>query len=377
MPPYRKIMLCVTEDWFALSHFKPLMAELVMLASEVVVITNSSGRFAGIEALGCRVIPFDYHRASLNPRREMATMLGLARIFRVERPDVVHALATKTVVLVGLARLLAPVPRLCIHLTGLGHLAFAQGLKVRVARQLAITVMANALQQPKSWLFVENDDDLAWARNAGIEFAQRYAVLGGAGVAPSDFPELAAPRNVRPIAAFVGRMIRSKGVEVLMRAALQLAARSVPLHVDLYGASDLGNPEALDEAELLAWNSPSTQWHGPTTDIQRVWRQSDIFVLPALTREGMPRAMLEAAAYSRPLIVSNVPGCRHFVRDGVEGLIVPPGDAEALAAALAKLATDPDLRQRMGRAARARVLAGYTEAHVRSAIRHAYLELAH
>ena len=106
-----------------------------------------------------------------------------------------------------------------------------------------------------------------------------------------------------------------------------------------------------------------------------MWRRADIFVLPARSREGMPRALLEAAACARPLVVTDVPGCRHFVRDGVEGFIVPPEDADALADALERLARDPELRLRMGEAARLRLLHGFTEAHVKQSLRAAYASM--
>ena len=107
-----------------------------------------------------------------------------------------------------------------------------------------------------------------------------------------------------------------------------------------------------------------------------VWRECDIAVVPTRTREGMPLVMLEAASSSRPLIVTDVPGCRHFVRDGIEELIVPPDDAEALADAMEQLARDPELRRQMGRAARKRILDGYTEQHIMDAVLKIYSGLA-
>jgi len=106
-----------------------------------------------------------------------------------------------------------------------------------------------------------------------------------------------------------------------------------------------------------------------------VWQRADIFVLPARSREGMPRALLEAAACARPLVVTEVPGCRHFVREGVEGFIVAPESADALADALERLARDPELRLRMGEAARLRLLQGFTEAHVKQSLRAAYTSM--
>jgi glycosyltransferase involved in cell wall biosynthesis len=176
-------------------------------------------------------------------------------------------------------------------------------------------------------------------------------------------------------------MIRPKGVHVLVEAQRRLAFRGVAVDLALYGKTDADNTEGVPQSEIEGWTQHSggghgrVVWHGHVSDIGRVWANADIAVLPAITREGMPRAVLEAAASGRPLVVTDVPGCRHFVRDGVEGLIVPPSDPDALAAALARLAADPGLRARMGDAARARVLSGYTIGHVTAGVREAYAGL--
>jgi glycosyltransferase involved in cell wall biosynthesis len=171
-------------------------------------------------------------------------------------------------------------------------------------------------------------------------------------------------------------MIRPKGVDVLMAAFDRLAGRGEPLRLELCGRSDEGNPDAIAADVLAAWCELSgTRWHGHVADVREVWQRADIFVLPTRDREGMPRALLEAAACARPLVVTNVPGSRHFVRDGVEGFVVPPDDPVALADALQCLARDPELRKRMGEAARLRLLHGFTEAHVKQSLRAAYQSL--
>ena len=182
------------------------------------------------------------------------------------------------------------------------------------------------------------------------------------------------PGNDVPIAAFVGCMIRPKGIDVLMQAHDRPRQRGTRC-----GSSYMAPPmttEAITADVLTAWCAQhEARWLGHVADVQEVWRHADIFVLPARSREGMPRALLEAAACARPLVVTDVPGCRHFVRDGVEGFIVPPEDAEALAVALERLARDPELRLRMGEAARLRLLHGFTEAHVKQSLRAAYASM--
>lgn len=376
IPIFARILVAITEDWFLLSHFRPLIAELRQLAREVVVVTRDSGRIAEVQSLGVRTILLDYNRSSMHPVREAATVRQFARILRVETPDVLHLIAMKPIVLGGIASAMAQMPHTVVHMTGLGFLAISPTAKARAARLVALAILRRVIARPSSWLIVENPEDLAFLKDGGVEPGQRVTVLGGAGIDPDAFPELGEPAGDMPIAAFVGRMILPKGVDVLMEAAALLKERGVPLAIELYGRSDDGNLEAIPSSVLTSWSDGArTRWLGFTSDVAAIWRRAAIFVLPARSREGMPRALLEAAASARPLIVTDVPGCRHFVRDGVEGLIVPPADAKALADALEELARDPALRRKLGLAARARVLDGYTEAAVRAGLVRTYRSL--
>ena len=368
---FGKILVCITEDWFALSHFQPLMRTLVGLARDVVVVTNSSGRMGEIAALGCRTLQLDYHRSSLHPLAQAGVVARLARVIAAERPDVVHAIAMQTLLVAALATRLAPTAHLALHVTGLGFVGISSSRAAQLIRPWALRLLASAVRRPGTWLIAENPEDVAYLREGGVEPGERLTILGGAGIDETEFPLQPAPVNAVPVAAFVGRLIRPKGVHVLVAAQRLLAARGVSLSVSLYGDSDEGNTEGVPLAEIEGWVAGGgVVWHGrvPASEIRGVWARADIAVLPAISREGMPRAVLEAAASGRPLIVTDVPGCRHFVRDGVEGLIVAPSDAAGLAGALERLARNPDLRARMGAAARERVLSGYTIGHVTAAV---------
>ena len=374
-PRVGRILLLVTEDWFVLSHFQPLIAVLREIAREVVVVTRSSGRTGEIEALGARVVEFDYRRPSRNPVRIALSAWVLARILEAENPDAVHLVAMKPMVLGAIALRLVAVEHAILHMTGLGLLAVATSPLMRLYRRAALRLIASLLRKPSSYLLVENPDNLAALRAAGASPGARFAMLGGAGVDPEAFSALPPPENAVPIAAYVGRMIRAKGIDTLMAAFDRLAGRNEKLELELCGESDAGTPDAIEPDTLKTWCELSgTRWQGHVADIREVWRRADIFVLPSCG-EGMPRALLEAAACARPLVVTNVSGCRHFVRDGVEGFVVPPDDPVALADALQVLARDPELRQRMGEAARLRLLHGFTEAQVKQSLRAAYQSL--
>lgn len=373
---FDKILVCITEDWFALSHFKPLLATLTQTAGEVVVACRSSGRMGEIEALGCRTVDFDFRRSSLKPAAQADVIRRLVRLIGTERPDVVHAIAMQVLVVTSIATAIRRVPHVVLHLTGLGFLGISEGMAARVIRPVALSALARTLRSPSNWLLAENPDDVAFLAAGGAHADERLTILGGAGIDEREFPAQPPTGNVVPVAAFVGRMIRSKGVEVLVEAQRRLAARGVALEVALYGRIDDDNPEGLARADLEAWSQRGgVTWHGHVSDIRQVWAGSDIAVLPAITREGLPRSVLEAGASARPLVVTDVPGCRHVVRHGVDGLVVPPSDAEALADALQRLVLDAGQREEMGRAARERVLSGFTIAHVTAGIRQAYAQL--
>jgi glycosyltransferase involved in cell wall biosynthesis len=371
---WAKVLVVITEDWFALSHFVPLLGELRRLAASVVVATRSSGRLGEIERLGVRTRLFDMHRGSLNVALLKGVRDGLAGLIDEEKPDAVHAIAMQPMIMtsLALARACHRPSAVVLHLTGQGYLGSSRSPVAHFLRPLARAALRRCAARHATWLVAENGDDVAQMIQDRIAVPERTAIVPGAGVDLALYPELPAPSNPAVRVAFVGRMLRSKGPQVLVGAQRMLRARGVAVDLALYGDADSGSRDAIPRETLAAWNADAgITWHGRTQDIVGVWRAADIAAVPALGGDGMPRAMLEAAACGRPLIVSDVPGCRQFVRPGVEGLVVPPGDPAALAEALARLAGDRAWRQQAGAAARRRVL-HYSEDAVRAKIRAVY-----
>ncbi|MDE8350161.1 MAG: glycosyltransferase, partial [Acidocella sp.] len=176
-------------------------------------------------------------------------------------------------------------------------------------------------------------------------------LIRGAGVDITAFaPSPEPPPPVRII--LIARMIREKGIQTFAEAARLLPGEA---EFVLVGAIDPGNPNSATEAELLGWQAEGlVTWLGPRQDIAALLAGAHIACQPSSYREGLPKSALEAAAAGKPLVTSDVPGCRETVVDGVTGFIVPPRNAPALAAALKKLIDDPDLRARMGAAGRLR-----------------------
>lgn len=377
-----KTLICTTDDWFIISHFKPLLQSIKTVSDDVNVVARYKQHEDAIKNFGVRTTPLNFKRRGFNPIRAFITFYRLLRLLYRERPDIVHLIAMKPIVLGGLAYCLSPAKSVVIHLTGLGLLGTSRSWKVQTIHKMVIWFIARLASLKSAWLLIENSDDQAYLESYGARLDKRLTLLGGAGVDPSMYPaELNTNHNANnyqsplPVVTFIGRMVWSKGVDVLIEAHKILHERGIAFQLNLCGDRDDGNPTAIDLQTLENWNAhPNCSWIGrvKASDIPLIWHSSDIAVVPSRGGEGLPRTLLEAAACSRPVIVTNVPGCRHFVRDGIEGIIIPPEDAQALANALETLLKDENLSQQMGKAARERVLAGFTENHVKQKIMEAY-----
>lgn len=369
-------MVLITEDWFAVSHFIPTIEALCATGADVAVATRTNDKRAQLEATGARIIPFDFSRGPVAPLRELRVAWRLRNLLRREKPDAIHAISLKPIALIAGIRRIIPKHVLGIHLTGVGFAGTDRSSRVGLIYRAVLKMVVRELQREGTHLFVENPDDASRLTQIGTFPDDRVTILGGAGVNPDVYDYSPLPMQNPMRSGFVGRMVWTKGVDLLMEAQEKLASQGVRLRVELCGTPDPENPRAIPDETLKGWSARNgVSWHGRVEDIAGFWKSVDICVVPSRGGEGLPRALLEAAACGRPIITTDVPGCRYFVRDGVEGLIVPPDDVDALAAALGRLIADPELAQRMGNAARQRLLSGFTESHVRASVRSAYEEL--
>jgi glycosyltransferase involved in cell wall biosynthesis len=372
----RRILVLITEDWFAGSHFLPLLRALVGLGLKVTVATRCAGKQHLIEETGADVEPFDFERGAFRPHADLAVVARLHRLIRQLCPDAIHAIAMKPIALGALAAATGTKTPLVIHLTGVGLAGTAASTRTRLAHDAIMALISRKLRRTDVRLLVENPDDRARFARPGDEAFTRITLLGGAGLDPDVFKVQPMPRAPPVRMAYVGRMVWTKGVDVLVDAHQKLHGQGVDITLALYGAPDPENPRAIDLSTLQSWTArPGLIWHGQVGDVREAWRDSHFAVVPSRGGEGLPKALLEAAACGRAAIVTDVPGCRHFVRDGVEGWVVPPDDSAALAAAIERLARDPLMREGMGLAARQRLLDGFTERHLQTAVQQVYRDL--
>jgi glycosyltransferase involved in cell wall biosynthesis len=374
--PRAKIIFIITEDWFFASHFLGFAKAAVAAGLEPVVVTRVNKHRRILEAHGCRVVAAPIERRAFGPFAILGAILRYRAILRAEAPDIVHCIALKSVVLGGFAARLAGVPILVLAPTGLGFFWTAAGFKASVGRAgVRFATRVLALSTATRFLFENRDDP----RELGLDpdDARRVVIVPGAGVSGKRFPPGPLLTQSPLRVSVVARMLRQKGIVEAVEAVRVARAAGADIALDLWGEPDASNPDSLTEDELreLA-RQPAVAWHGRTDDVADVWRRSDVAMLLSHGGEGLPRSLVEASASARPIVTTDVPGCREVVSDGVEGFLAPPRDPAAAAAALIKLAADPALRGRMGASARQRFEAQFTQEIVNACIEALYRECA-
>lgn len=352
-----KLLYLATEDW-GFCHFLPMARSARRAGLEVVVATRVRDHADRIIGEGCRVVPFENERRSLGPGEILGSMARLARILRAERPDIVHCIGLRMVTLGGLAGL-APARLRVLAPTGLGHLWIENGALERLARPAVRFLVGRWLRGAGTHYLFENPDD---PRELGLDpHGPDVTIVGGAGVDPAQFTIAAEPPSPPVKIAVVARMLVPKGIAEAVAAVRRARELGAAVELHLFGPPDPSNRRSFSQAELRQWSGePGIRWHGPAADIARVWREHHVAMLLSY-REGLPKALVEAAAAGRPIIATDVPGCREVVRDGIEGMLVPRGDIEAAARAVLRLAGDAALRARLGQAANARFRRCFTE----------------
>jgi glycosyltransferase involved in cell wall biosynthesis len=368
-----KILYFVPEDWAFVSHFRPMAQAAGACGLDVVVATRVNQHAAAIVGEGYKLVALESRRGSLNPVALLKSISEMARIIRTEQPSIVHCVSLPMAVLGGLAARATGRRHIVLALTGLGYVWVESGPLAAIIRALVRRIIGFLLRHPGTVCVCENAED---PREFGLALADPKVVLvGGAGVDPAAFqfqPEPPAP----PVkVALLSRMIKPKGIAEAVAAVQRARDRGAPIELHLYGGPDPSNRTSYAEADLRLWaQAPGIHWHGATQDVARIHREHHIAMLLSV-REGLPKSLVEAAAAGRPIVATDVPGCREVVRLGREGYLVPFGDIDAAAQALVELAGDEALRRRLGEAANARFHARFTVAAVKAVFASLYLSL--
>lgn len=372
-----KILYLVTEDWYFWSHRLPIARAARDAGYEVVIATRVAEHGEKITAEGFKLIGLKLDRRNKNPIVELPALMEIIRIYRSEKPDIVHHVALKPIIYGSIAAYIARIPATVNALAGLGHLFTAEGLKASIGRAFMKNIFGLLLGRKRTRTIFQNPDDLKQFVKNGIVNENQTVLIKGSGVDTDTFkPTRQAPEG-DPIILLSSRMIRPKGMDDFVEAAKILKERGVKARFVMVGKPDPGNPESIPEKELSKWNDEkAVEYWGYRSDIIEVLQTATIVVLPSVYGEGVPKSLIEAAACEKPIVAYDIPGSREIVRHEVNGLLVPVREVESLADAICKLLEESELCKRMGREGRKIVEREFSEKNVTEKTLSLYRNLA-
>ena len=346
-----KVLLVANSDWgmyrFRLHLAKALLAQGI----EVVLVCPEGPYSARMREAGHRVLHWNLHRRSLGPITEARALVHLIWHYRNERPDAVHHFTIKPNIYGSIAARVAGVPLVLNTWTGLGY-AFSDALRAKLLRLFLLPLMRLLHRNSRAWTIFQTERDRQALVLLGVVERQRTAVIDS-GVDITQFTPHEPRAGGPPTVLMATRLLHAKGVAEFVAAAGLLRGRGIRVRALVAGAPDSGNPGSFSDQEVARMRRDGyAEFLGHVEDMRGLLSEADIAVLPTYYNEGVPVFLLEAAASGLPVIGTDIEGCRMIVQTGVNGLIVPARNPEALADAIAALVSNPALRARMGAASR-------------------------
>lgn len=343
--------MVVNEDRFFLSHRKEIAVRARQSGYDVLIVCKNTGRRAEVEALGLRMLEMPINPTGANIREELKTFLFLLRLYRKRKPDIVHHVGLKNILWGGLAARLCKVPGVVNAVSGLGVLFSGEkpGLRTRVV----MSVMKFSNHREQISVIFQNHEDMDLFVRHHIVAREHCDFIKGSGVDLNLFAYTPEPDDGQVRVIFTARMVKEKGMEVLIEAA-EMLREEMQGRVKFWLCGGLSNnPKAIkrDELERLC-DGKYIEWLGYRSDVRELLAQSHIMAFPSFYREGLPLSLIEANAIGRPIVTTRWYGCKDTVDDGVNGFLIPVKDSRALAEKLRILINDRQLRISMGRKGR-------------------------
>jgi glycosyltransferase involved in cell wall biosynthesis len=361
------ILITVNAAWNVLNFRRPIVAAMIADGHRVTVLAPRDDSVATLESLGCRFLPLEMSVKGLNPLQDIKLIGRMRKVFRAQKPDAIFSYTVKNNIFGALAARPLGIPFIP-NVTGLGTAFLSGGFLQRIAEGLYRRAFRNL-----GVIFFQNEDDRDLFLERRLVTAEQVRLLPGSGIdlthfAATDYP----PESDAPIFLMIARLLRDKGVLEYVAAARKVKSDHPSARFQLLGAVDAANRTAIDAATVKSWQEAGViAYLGSADDVRPHIAAAHCVVLPSY-REGAPRTLIEAAAMARPLIATDVPGCRSVVDDGVTGYLCKVRDGDDLARSIdAFLALPQAEKARMGLAGRARMTTSFDQAIVVEAYRDA------
>ncbi len=354
-----RILFLVTEDHSVWTRRLGLIRRLRQLGAEVWVMTRLQHLHAQLKDEGFNLIPWSVRRDSLNPFRELRSLWQVLAAYRRVKPDLVHHFSLKPMLYgTWAAQLCGGIP-VVNTAPGLGHVFTTETRKIKMLRRVLVFLLRISWKRKRLRVTFQNRDNLRTFVQAGIVDPAQTALIRGSGVDCNEFAPHPEPPGA--VVLLAGRMLWEKGIASFVEAATLLKSQGVQARFLMAGEPDESHPSSIPRERLQRWSREGcVEWLGEQRNMPALYAAANIVCLPSYG-EGVPKALIEAAASGRAVVATDVPGCREVVRDGENGLLVPVRDSEALAAALGMLLASPGMRARMGKRGRELALSEFSE----------------
>ncbi len=346
-----RLLYLITEDWYFRLHWIRLAQAARDAGFEVLLAMRVQEHDPEISRQGFKLFPINLLRRSVNPIREFLAVVELARLYRAEKPDLVYHVAVKPILYGSIAARLAGVPSVINVFAGLGYAYSSDELRAKLIRLFLKFWLSVACKSTGSLAVFQNEEDQAQLVRDHVVRESQTRVIPGTGVDTDRFRPTSDERG-EPIILLPCRMLWDKGVGEFLESARLVRRQKPGVRFVLVGRCDEDNPASIQSKQLHQWQEEGViEWWGHRSDMPAILGNAAVVVLPSY-REGLPVSLLEAGACGKPIIATDVPGCRKVVRHRVNGLLIPPKNAVALADAIVLLLEQPELRHELGRRGR-------------------------
>lgn len=348
----KKLFIVVNQDFFFLSHRLPIGVAAKESGFDVTVVSEDTGVSEQIRNAGINTINLPINKAGTNIKEEIKTLFFLYKLFKREKPDIVHIVGLKTILWGSIACRFAGVKAMVSAVCGLGVLFDEKHAQSLMSRSI-LKVLRFTHRKKNTKVIFQNNDDKALFLSSKIVREEQCAFTNGSGIDLQNYDYTPEPTNGLVKIIFTARMVEDKGTLVLIEAAKKLESQyKGRIQFLLCGGLDT-NPNGITKDMLESrCDGEYIQWLGHRKDVLELLKQSHIMAFPSWYREGLPKSVIEAEAIGRPVVTTDSVGCRDTVIDGLNGYLIPIKNSDALADAIVKLIEDSEMRQQMGRNAR-------------------------
>ncbi len=346
----KTLMIVVNDPGFFLSHRLPIAVAAKKAGLKILVVTKPGEQIETILANGFEHYSLPLTRSGKNIFSEIRVITALWKLLKKRQPDIIHLVTIKPVLYGGILARLTKVPAVVSAISGLGLIYSGHNSFIsKLSRAFIDFAYKTALSHPNQHVIFQNTNDVELL---GKTHASNKTIIPGSGVNLSDYPYLPEPEG-NTIVSMASRLLKDKGAREFVAAARILKEKNLDIKMQLIGSTDPQNPRSISDEQYQNWESDQdVDCLGYRTDIAELFSNSAIIVLPSYYKEGLPKALIEAAACGRATITTNLPGCRDAIIPNKTGLLIPAKNAKALADAIESLLANHNLRENMGRAAR-------------------------